>query len=718
MSKNTLPHKIGFHEYHRPSIDSGEYRVTINSLIKPSDKIEENNIEKTSRFAIHSERFILNDQDIRAVFPASGSTGEYKSILPHIILKRSTLPWERHASKNDKKSPWLVLLLFDEDETPAKTIVTVADLAKDIYPCEAAQDDDDKLTVINVPTELLPTIAVLKLLSHTRQGLDEAGQKIVGGEEHAVVFCNRLPAEGKRSTMHLVSVENGYDACKYQSEDDTVRLISLKSWEFYTIEHFKITTSTLDALDNKASIEEIDALSSILDREFAGTQNVFLDEIARTIDINPIPDLWKQDLVDYSKFEKTFEGILTNLNKNILTLPLTKYGDTQARDYLSQGLVPLFHHFRNGDKSVSWYRGPFLPFANEDDSLPIPESADDLIQFDTNIGMFNVTYSAAWEIGRMLALSNKDFSVSLFQWKRHIAHNQHKAGQLDKIKHLPTFSPGTNAGDSTLWDKHIKPFLLKLACFQNIPANYLVPDERLLPRESIRFFYVDNHWKAAVLRGALSIGGDLDTCYYPCFDDVLSLEDPSKETPIVNDTHYTGFLLRSDVVDGWPGLIIDGYVEGENTDSEDTDADKHTPTRRLLSRKLLLCLFNVKVNKIVFHQKPELIHFGFEPNGAGFQKFKRNNDGDENSDDPVCVTISDKRVVDIDLLKQSLVGGDGNSASFAMNMIEGSPRVIFTTTPSLSPKWMDKLMVFYQLIRRIHETKYRDYLQKNLKEKP
>jgi|ERR1700746_2591710 hypothetical protein len=61
-------------------------------------------------------RFFLNPQDIFAVFPPPGSLGEHSNVLPHVQLKRSTLPWERQPFGWGKDVPWLALLVFHEDE--------------------------------------------------------------------------------------------------------------------------------------------------------------------------------------------------------------------------------------------------------------------------------------------------------------------------------------------------------------------------------------------------------------------------------------------------------------------------------------------------------------------------------------------------------------------------------------------------------------------------
>ena len=49
-------------------------------------------------------------------------------------------------------------------------------------------------------------------------------------------------------------------------------------------------------------------------------------------------------------------------------------------------------------------------------------------------------------------------------------------------------------------------WLAKLYLLYGVPFNTLVPDHRMLPMESVRFFYIDENWLTALLNGALSIG--------------------------------------------------------------------------------------------------------------------------------------------------------------------------------------------------------------------
>jgi hypothetical protein len=67
---------------------------------------------------------------------------------------------------------------------------------------------------------------------------------------------------------------------------------------------------------------------------------------------------------------------------------------------------------------VSWYRGPLLPFDNPRTGEPPFASADALVRYDPEHGMFDVTLAAAWQLGRLLALSDRSFATTLYDWKQ------------------------------------------------------------------------------------------------------------------------------------------------------------------------------------------------------------------------------------------------------------------------------------------------------------
>src|SRR5882762_6694765 len=53
---------------------------------------------------------------------------------------------------------------------------------------------------------------------------------------------------------------------------------------------------------------------------------------------------------------------------------------------------------------------------------------------------------------------------------------------------------------------YMESFLAHLRLLVGVPFDYLIPDARLLPDESIRFFYLDRSWADRLIDGSISVG--------------------------------------------------------------------------------------------------------------------------------------------------------------------------------------------------------------------
>ncbi|MFY0576650.1 hypothetical protein ACN28S_21990 [Cystobacter fuscus] len=97
--------KIEFLQYEQPPLESGVYDVTVSQTVTVDG--EPHAVpSRTLTFAVLGERFgPLAPEDIAAVFPPDGSVGEHSNVLPHISLRRSTLPWERLPGSRTRTCP-------------------------------------------------------------------------------------------------------------------------------------------------------------------------------------------------------------------------------------------------------------------------------------------------------------------------------------------------------------------------------------------------------------------------------------------------------------------------------------------------------------------------------------------------------------------------------------------------------------------------------------
>jgi len=659
---------INFISYDKPSITDGVYDLSVSQgFAVGTGTVNPNDTQKHLKIAALGPRFSLEPQLITGKFPPDKSMGQYFTVLPHIVFKRSILPWERKISKDARyeDAPWLALLLFTKEDKFSLQTVTLGTLRNPPphsdwqFPnitLEPGQNDGDRVLVIDVPgttlQNVLPSAEALPYLAHVRQSADQAD-----APEYAILVCGRLPKPGSECTVHLVSLEDRTDLLDSFDVNKTYRLVSLTSW------NFGLTTSDVTFKD--------------------------LVETAYKTDTDKSPNETSKNVLRMPTLDPNGQVLELGTNAKINGL-------------YRQGLVPLPHQTRQGNQLVSWFRGPLLPGATKqvvDFTKLNITAADELVQYDSNLGMFDVSYAAAWELGRLLMLRRRRISVAFYNWKR--AYSQ--ASKQVRLRHLPF---GQQSRSLSLPDA-VNDWFAGLGMLNDVPYNYLVPDARELPQPSIRFFSVDSSWMAYLLDGAFSIGRVVSN---------KPAGDVSLRSAIPIPGPMSGFLLRSPVVAGWPHMEVTGYnIAGNGTSVFPDGASEANilPLLRLdrIATDTLFCLFAGEIKTLDLSEKAEVIHFGVDhENGQGvskkpcYYKLRRQADGDEYNVDPstdnVCqsdpdghwVTVpftqSDSGLIDIVQLKNELetavnktngVGAAGQITItpnlFAVEMIEGVGKV-------------------------------------------
>ncbi len=172
----------------------------------------------------------------------------------------------------------------------------------------------------------------------------------------------------------------------------------------------------------------------------------------------------------------------------------------------------------------------------------------------------------------------------------------------------------------------IRRALAELRLLHSVPFSYLVADSSLLPPESIRFFYLDRNWTDALIQGVLSVGtftaadrAQLEALFPIVRREVDEAERvlrrPDGEPRLEGDGGtITGFLMRSKVVSGWPGLHVRAYRSDRQQDADiipESDPDRLKVLRlERLAPAVLLVLFD-GVPAVVHVEEPRQgIQFG------------------------------------------------------------------------------------------------------------
>lgn len=597
---------ITFYDNYKAPLPAGLYRLVLQQTVTVGRE-EPRHYYRDQSFEVLAPRYSIEAGDIQAYFPPEGGVAEYSSVLPHVVLGSRNLPWERTLSlKSD--DPWLALLVVSEKEIVDSKVVfnrgTVADL-KPIRPDDLQGSDDDlpdwiqsdvngsvllprftRTDDANTPVGLLdlnldlflklcPTRKELPLLAHIRHVAtdDKVPLEMVANGEFSVLVAKRFPPLGA-NTVYLVSLEGWnylLDAPDETQPASRVRLITLASWNF----------------------------------------------------------------VNDPSGNDTFGGLMKGIKTNSAVFGIT-VGTSTGSPYVDQalhrGYVPLDYKPRQSTPTFAWYRGPLAPLKRDRITSNTFERADAAMIIDPNRGIVDLSYACAWELGRLSALSSPAFVKGL----RFFVEQKQNVGELtNEIEkfvesHRSSFKDPI-AGDKKPHEqiviaKQLIEWIARLVLLYPVPFHYLVPHQSLLPSESLRFFHLDDNWVDALLDGALSIAirgvDDQSKASRAAMQSALSKivyqhrlrlqgKDPEWEpSESYMATPKSGFLLRSRMVTGWPGVEVTAKT---NAKPDNTLPD--ILRFEQIADGVLFCLARGTIEEVRFREPREGITFGVGSNG-------------------------------------------------------------------------------------------------------
>ena len=269
---------------------------------------------------------------------------------------------------------------------------------------------------------------------------------------------------------------------------------------------------------------------------------------------------------------------------------------------------------------------------------------------------------------------------------------------------------------------YMESFLAHLRLLVGVPFEYLVPDDRMLPQESIRFFYLDRSWADRLVDGAVAVGqiGSREEAHYQARATVLGrLLDQSERMvrPLQRGTDFvaakaasdadrrqatlvTGFVLRSSAVRGWPHMDVRAYDRpiAEPYRAADPQVVKHQlPLLRLeiLAPSVMIALFEGEPQMVILEEPHHGVQFGVRKRGNGFAVPLRDGTGAQIrvGNDAVPITVPTRRrhsdVVRVAALRDALQAArashpsavdQNGSAAFAISVLDPPWRQHFEGT--------------------------------------
>jgi len=376
-----------------PRLQAGKYKLYTSQTVQLKDGETATYKNEDTSFEVAAPRFSLDPLTVYSEYPAKDATGSYTSTLPNVVFKRKTLLWERKLGAGVAADvPWMCLLLFEEDELKDNKIAFqnllmteifngATGIIKPVLQREASDvsemskyegkptipGDTPRYNVIDVPCALLNDIIPykdeLKYLAHARQVDTSDKEKPDTNAKgwYSVLMGNRLPAQDKNHVAFVVSLEghqdllDGKKLAEPGNADKRVRLVVLYSWEFIS-----------KGEDFQKLVEHIDDAAGLLRM-----------------------DVDRQKITDPTVIK--------------------------AFNY---GYTAINHEMRNGSRNISWYRGPLAPVQISTPDVLNFKDADAALLFDEQSAMFDISYSSAWQIGRLTGLQAPGYMSAMSNWKK------------------------------------------------------------------------------------------------------------------------------------------------------------------------------------------------------------------------------------------------------------------------------------------------------------
>jgi hypothetical protein len=237
----------------------------------------------------------------------------------------------------------------------------------------------------------------------------------------------------------------------------------------------------------------------------------------------------------------------------------------------------------------------------------------------------------------------------------------------------------------------VSEWLGKLRRLEGVPFHYLVPDERLLPPESIRFFVVDRQFTDALTDGALSVAETIPADHdrvvagYADIRAQIDLDEskPGRSFQAENPRTLTGFLLRSRLVSVFPGVHVLAEADGDPL---------HVARLERVAPAILIGIVAGVPDHVMLAEPASSLHFELEdtdPSSTGaswkvrYWPIRDPNVIYAESDVPtpkladVVLRAGSARVVDIVDLADKVCAGQVDSARLAAALVAQPRRQIF-----------------------------------------
>ncbi|KAE8356856.1 hypothetical protein BDV28DRAFT_154359 [Aspergillus coremiiformis] len=426
--------------FHRPGLLGGEYIIDVEQDITVSTHPPKS-VPASQSFYVNYPQFQLPDGAIHSVYPPQGHE-EWVTALPHVVFNNPSLPWEWEGSfdedpidykQNRNRVPWLAVLVFTQEELELSStdLEGPQSIFRDIFPDEPPRQTST--LAVNMPASQIKKIKDTAAPSELEKTSDDTTTDVIllRRELFASLFTkydvmgNPVPNAGPdvrpyRFLAHRrdINTEGMAYAALTATEDDQSSFGVVFS---HRTGPLQITEPTI-CMVHLVSLIGVEGMSSWPipnDRRFVAMSSLHSWSYSCFPPDTPtVRDQFEAlgascHLLRYN-FETGDEKEIKDYHASI---------GNRAIDRLHNGYTLARYRVQTGESTACFMRGAFVPVtdhAGAEHWTWLSNNGSDLQILDQRLGVMDITYSAAWQLGRSLAISDPTFVASLGRVRKQI----------------------------------------------------------------------------------------------------------------------------------------------------------------------------------------------------------------------------------------------------------------------------------------------------------
>ncbi|KAH0538455.1 hypothetical protein FGG08_004953 [Glutinoglossum americanum] len=437
------------HSFFVPGLEAGLHTIGVEQVITvpgdPSSPLKKQNFQK---FNVVAPRFTLPDNTVYSVYPPQGHA-DRAEVLPHVVLTDPTLPWERIGSWEAERKkhppedidyrknrvPWLAVLSFTEEELR----LAPSDLAGDTSLFKGTVNFKDKAQQsttlsINMPVTDLRLVDTSRVATPVTYDPNVDANPDGSTPSTDAIFvptklfrsffashnANGVPEPASldvsryRFLAHLRNL-NPTGMAEADTTDGDRAFSIVVGHRAGPLDITKPTTVVVHLV----SIEGVERMDPNAVPQFVSLSSLY----SWTYSCLPPNSLNVSDA--FAGLGKTLKMLRPSLtDKQIASIEAEEPAGGRVARRMLDGYSITRYRAQTGEPTAAFIRGPFTP---TEVPSPLTEtwtalstSGADLQILDQELGIMDLTYSAAWQLGKTLALADPAFTTALTSVRKQI----------------------------------------------------------------------------------------------------------------------------------------------------------------------------------------------------------------------------------------------------------------------------------------------------------